>query len=203
MQASIVARLRKRSVASAAIDQAMAQLDDKPYAIATAAYAEVSQQLHLEALAALAVLMEAGAAEAVILLEHLGGRPAVQAVIGAEVPEDTAGLDDSIGDELRRRIASALGRAYADPSSVPEGAGRKLTIEAVAALRKVARAGFRREDRGDAAILAAFRSGAPSVIELARELDRLGKVLPQRLPQSDFDADQACFLATYRKIYPN
>jgi hypothetical protein len=42
MQASIVARLRKRSVASVAIDQAMAQLDDKPYAIATAAYAEVA-----------------------------------------------------------------------------------------------------------------------------------------------------------------
>jgi len=62
-QASVVARLRKRSAADAAIAQAIAPIDDGAYAAAAAAYAELLEQLRLESRAALAVLMEAGAPE--------------------------------------------------------------------------------------------------------------------------------------------
>ena len=52
-QASIVGRLRKRAAGSAAIAQAMAQIGDKAYADAVAAYTAVGEQLRTEMLAAL------------------------------------------------------------------------------------------------------------------------------------------------------
>ena len=68
---------------SEAIAQAMAQVDDAAYTTSAAAFADLRQQLRLESLAALAVLMEAGAAEAVILLDCLGGQEAVRSVVGS------------------------------------------------------------------------------------------------------------------------
>ena len=128
-QASIVGRLRKRAPGSAAIAQAMAQIGDKAYADAVAAYTAVGEQLRTEMLAALAVLTEAGAPEAVILVDHLGGRPAVLSIIGTEVA-DARSPDDDVEDALRCTIANALRTAFADPASVAGDTGRKLVVEA-------------------------------------------------------------------------
>jgi hypothetical protein len=201
-QASIVARLRKRVTASEAIAQAMAQVDDAAYTTSAAAFADLRQQLRLESLAALAVLMEAGAAEAVILLDCLGGQEAVRSVVGSVAGgEASTGGDEMIADELREEIVPALKAAIADPGSVPEGAGRKLLQEAVAATRKVSRAGFRREDRADVEMLAALRSGAAAVFEVVRELDRLTATLSQKAPAGNVAGDTARFDAAFRRIY--
>ena len=55
VQASIIARLRKRVSAKEAIAQATVAVDDDAYAASAAAYAELRERLHLELLAALAV----------------------------------------------------------------------------------------------------------------------------------------------------
>jgi len=201
-QASIVARLRKRVTASEAIAQAMAQVDDAAYTTSAAAFADLRQQLRLESLAALAVLMEAGAAEAVILLDCLGGQEAVKSVVGAAAGNAAlTGEEETIADELREEIVRALSAAIADPGSVPEGPGRKVLLEAVAATRKVSRAGFRREDRADAEMLAALRSGAGAVFEVVRELDRLTATLSQKAPAGDVAGDSARFHAAFQRIY--
>jgi len=211
-QASIVARLRKRVTGSEAIAQAMAQVDNAAYPAAAAIYSELRQQLRLESLAALAVLMEAGAVpEAVILLDGLGGRETLAAVIGATAANKSPveGLEageleereEALGDELGRAIAPTLQAAISDPSAMPDGPGRKLLLEALAAARKVSRAGFRREDRVDADMVAALRSGAAVVFEVIRELDRLVAVLSHKAQAADLAGDRARFLATFRTIY--
>src|SRR6266478_3870380 len=202
-QASIVARLRKRVQGNDAITQAMAPVNDAAYTSSLAVYSELRNQLHLECLATLAVLMEAGAAEAVILLEHLGGRQAVRSMIGATGTDEAPPPDEDEGsaDTLRKLIAPRLKAAFADPGSVPEGAGRKVLLEAIAASRKVSRIGFRREDRADTEMLGAFQSGAGAIIDVIRELDRLTAVLSQKAPVGDIAGDQARFVATFRRIY--
>jgi len=202
VQASIVGRLRKRVEASEAIGQAMAQLDDAAYANSAAGYAALRQQLQLESLAALSVLMEAGAAEAVILLDGLGGPQAVNAIIGREgADREQASTDETVADELSREIEPVLKAAIADPRTVSDVPGRKLLLDAVAATRKVSRAGFRREDRADSDIVVALRRSAATVFEIMRELDRLTAVLSQKAPAGDLTADSARFLATFRRIY--
>jgi hypothetical protein len=199
-QASIVARLRKRAAADSAVAQAMESIDAASYTAATAAYAELSVQLRLECLAALAALMEGGAAEAVILMEHLAGQAAVRSVIGAAAG-DTAPTSPDDAEALAKLVGPALRTAIAEPGAVPEGVGRKLLLEAVAATRKVNRAGFRREDRADAGMLIALRSGAAAVADLARELDRLTAALSRNAPVGDVAGDRARFLAAFRRIY--
>src|SRR5262249_29898694 len=152
--------------------QAMEPLDNAAYAAAATAYAELRDQLHVESLAALALLMDVGAAEAVILLDRLGGRAAVDAVIGAAGRQARVTDDDDAGGSLRTGIAPLLKAAIADPASLPDDAGRKLLLEALAARRKVSRAGFRREDSTDPEMIAALRSGAAAVFDTIRELDR-------------------------------
>jgi hypothetical protein len=198
-QASIVARLRKRGAPDGAIAQAMEPIDDVAYANAAAAYAELSDQLRLETLAALGSLMEAGAAEAVILLDHLAGPDAVKAVLGGMLAHALAGATSDT-EAVRKRIGPALRSAMADPASVPEGAGRDLLLEAVAAARKVNRAGFRREDRGDDAMRTALQAGAAAVVEVARELVRLTATFSAALP-GDIAADRSRFLLVFRHIY--
>ena len=146
--------------------------------------------------------MEAGAAEAVILLDHLGGRQSVASVIGA-VAGSAASSDEeeAIADTLREKIAPALRAALADPNSVAQGAGRELLLEARGATRKVGRIGFRREDQADADMLAALRSGAAAVVEVARELDRLTATLSHKAALGDVAGDRERFLATFRRIY--
>ena len=165
VQASIVGRLRKRADAETAIAQAMETLDAAAYAAAASAYADLRAQLHVESLAALALLMEAGAAEAVILLRGLGGDAAVAEIVGParrqpvlvndddemKTPGGKRTTTEDAADNLRQAIAPRLMAAIADPTTVADGAGRTLLIEAVAARRKVSRAGFRREDRADPA----------------------------------------------------
>jgi hypothetical protein len=218
MQASIVGRLRKRADAGTAIAQAMETLDAAAYPAAARAYADMRIQLHVESLAALALLMEAGAAEAVILLRGLGGDAAVAEIIGparrrpvlVRDDDDDDDDDDAVEEDndteeaahsLRQIIAPRLTAAIADPTTIAEGAARTLLIEAVAARRKVSRAGFRREDRADPEMAAALRSGAMAVFDVIQELDRLVGTLAARAGAADLAGDTASFVAAFRNIY--
>ncbi len=210
VQASIVGRLRKRAEAELAIAQAMETIDATAYAAVASAYAELRAQLHVESLAALAVLMEAGAGEAVILLRWLGGDTAVSAVLGPGrrrpklVEDDDDGGDEDAeehADDLRAEIAPRLSAAIADATAVAEGAGRTLLLAALAARRKVSRAGFRREDRADPAMAAALRTGAAAVSDVIRELDRLTVPLSAKASGADLASDTARFGETFRRIY--
>jgi hypothetical protein len=201
-QASIVARLRKRVQGSDAIAQAMTPINDAAYTSSFAVYSELRKQLHLECQATLAVLTEAGAAEALILFEYLGGKRAVRSVIGVtEGHEAPTGDDEDPAGALRKLIAPRLKAAFADPASVPEGAGRNVLLEAVAATRKVSRVGFRREDWADTEMIAALQSGAGAVVEVVCELDRLIGALSQKAALGDVAGDHARFLAAFQRIY--
>lgn len=214
VQASIVGRLRKRAEAQTVTMQAMETLDAAAYTTAARAYVELRSQLRVESLAALALLMEAGAAEAVILLHWLGGDAAVRDVLGPatrrtmprqddeedeEDDEDQNAEDDA--DDLREEIAPRLMAAIADTNAVAQGTGRTLLLEAVAARRKVSRAGFRREDRAEPGMIEALRSGGTAVFEVIRELDRLVDTLSAKAPGADFAGDTARFAAAFRRIY--
>src|ERR1700722_738547 len=213
VQASIVGRLRKRADAEAAIAQASETLNAAAYAAAASVYADLRAQLHVESLAALALLMEAGAAEAVILLRGLGGDAAVAEIVGLarrqpvlvnDDDEDAGQEENETGDtadNLRQMIAPRLMAAIADPTTVAEGAGRTLLVEAVTARRKVSRAGFRREDRADPGMATALRSGAAAVFDVIDELDRLVGTLLAKADGADFAGDTARFMATFRTIY--
>jgi hypothetical protein len=212
VQASIVGRLRKRTDAETAIAQAVETLDEPAYAATASTYADLRAQLHLECLAALALLMEAGAAEAVILLRELGGAAAVAEIVGpaGRRPAIASDDDDAVEEEadaasaagnLIQAIAAQLKAAIADPTIVAEGAGRALLIEAVTARRKVSRAGFRREDRADPEMATGLRSGATAVFGVIKELDRLLSTLSAKAGGADLAGDTARFLATFRAIY--
>lgn len=212
VQASIVGRLRKRVDAGTAIAQAVEALDAASYAAAATIYADVRAQLHVESLAALALLMEAGAMEAVILLRGLGGDGAAAGIVGpvrrrpvaASDDDDDSPEEESVTEEaaanLRQVIAPRLMAAVADPATVAEDVGRTLLVEAVTARRKVSRAGFRREDRADPRMATALRSGATAVVDVISELDRLVGTLSVKAG-ADFAVDAARFTATFKTIY--
>jgi hypothetical protein len=187
-------------------------LDAAAYAGSAGAYAELRAQLLLESLAALALLMEAGAAEAAILLRGLGGDAAVAAIVGPArrrpVPvsdDDDDDLEDDDRDDdagdLRQAIAPRLMAAIADPNTVADENWRRLLVEAIAARRKVSRAGFRREDRADPAMVAALRFGAIAVFDVIREIDRLTGTLSAKASGADLAGDTARFTAGFRHIY--
>jgi hypothetical protein len=210
VQASIVGRLRKRSDAETAIVQAMETLDSAAYAAAASAYVELRAQLHVESLAALALLMEAGAAEAMILLRGLGGDDAAAEIIGTARQQPALVDDEAVDEEdegeetvdnLVRAIAPRLTAAIADPTTIAEGAGRALLAQAATARRKVSRAGFRREDRADPEMATALRAGATAVFDVIHELDRLSVALSIKAAGSDLAGDRARFVATFRRIY--
>jgi hypothetical protein len=213
VQASIVGRLRKRADAETAITQAVETLDAATYAAAAKVYADLRAQLHVEGLAALALLMEAGVAEALILLRGLGGEAAVTRIVGptrrppvlvSDDDDDCAREEndpEEAADNLRQVIAPRLMAAVADPTTIPEGAERALLIEAVAARRKVSRAGFRREDRADPEMAMALRSGATALFDVINELDRLVGTLSAKAGKADLANDTARFVATFRTIY--
>jgi hypothetical protein len=214
VQASIVGRLRKRADAGMAIAQAMETLNAAAYAAAAGVYADLRAQLHVESLAALALLMEAGAAEAVILIRGLGGDAAVAEIVGParrrpvlvsdEDDVDSAEQENDAAEaaaDLRQIIAPRLMAAAADPTTLPEGPGRTLLVEAVTARRKVSRAGFRREDRADPQMAVALRTGAMVVFDVIDELDRLVGVLSAKAAGTDVASDTARFVATFRNIY--
>jgi hypothetical protein len=206
VQASIVGRLRKRASASEAIAQAMAQINGAAFTTCTGRYAALREQLQLDSLAAMSVLMQAGAAEAVILMNHLAGQDAVRSVIGfkagSEWSVDAENIgEDSIGDQFVKAIGGPLKAAAADPSSIGNGAARKLLLDALAATRKVARVGFRRDDRADSTMIAALRSGAAGVIGVIVELDRLVAVLSEKAAFADIASDNRRFHAAFQRIY--
>jgi hypothetical protein len=200
-QASIVARLRKRASAGEAIAQVMAQLDDAAYTNGATAYVDVRNQLNLECLAALAALMDAGAAEAIILLAHLAGAEAATALAGPSARElMVTGDGEPITDQLRRIIRQSLSTALSEPSAVSDDA-RDVLAQAAAAARKVSRGGFRREDRADPEMLAGLQAGAAPVVELIRELDRLTETLAKKALIADFPGDRLRFLTAFQHIY--
>jgi hypothetical protein len=194
-QASIVARLRKRARADDAITQAMSGIDDQAYAIAANAYHEIREQVHLECQAALAILMEAGAAEAVVLLDFLAGPETVKAIVGSFSLEE----DEIAEENLRAKISLALRRAFSDPNSVAHDSARQLLQASRSIGRKVNRSGFRREDRTDADALAALQAGAPAAVELIHELDRLGSALLRQRP--GINTDRMRFLQAFQRAY--
>ena len=154
VQASIVARLRKRVDAGEAIAQAMAQLDDAAYTNCTMAYVDVRNQLNLECLAALATLMDTGATEALILLAHLAGAEVATAIAGPYARElMSPGDGEPITDQLRRIIRQSLSTAMSEPTTVSSEAAGSVLVQAAVAARKVSRGGFRREDRAEPEIL--------------------------------------------------
>ena len=210
VQALIVGRLRKRAEAKTVVAQAMETLEAAAYASAARAYAELRAQLHVESLAALALLMEAGAAEAVILLHGLGGDDAVRAVLGPtprpgarrdEDEDDQGEHSEEEADGLLGDIAPCLRAAIADANTVAEGIGCALLLEAQAARRKVSRVGFRREDRTDAKMAEALRSGGAAIFELIRELDRLVDTLAAKAPDADLRGDTVRFATAFQRIY--
>ena len=213
VQASIVGRLRKRADAATAIAQAVENLEAAAYTATASTYADLRAQLHLECLATLALLMEAGAAEAVILLRALGGDAVVAEIVGParrrpvlagddddDAEEEENDTDDAAGN-LLKAIAPQFKAAIADPTIVSEGAGRALLIEAIAARRKVSRAGFRREDRADPDMAMGLRSGATAVFGVIKELDRLVSALSIKAGGADPAADTDRFMAAFRTIY--
>ena len=115
--------------------------------------------------------------------------------------EDEENDTEDAADNLRQAIAPRLTAAIADPNTVAEGAGRTLLLEAMAARRKVSRAGFRREDRADPAMATALRSGAAAVFDVIHELDRLAGTLSAKAGRADLAGDTARFVAAFRRIY--
>jgi hypothetical protein len=198
-QASIVARLRKRAPAEQAISLAVEAVDDQAYRACAASYDEVRAQLHLECLAALVMLMEAGTAEAVILLDHFGERAAVAAILGS-LAGSGGSETDGIGAAGRAQIASALRRAIANPDQLPGEVG-SLLRQAQAAARRVSRSGFRREDRAEAKMLEGLACGAPAAVAIMGELDRLAATLSAEGFSPDLPGDRTRFVTALRRIY--
>jgi len=200
-QASLVARLRKHAPAAAAIAEAMQPIDENAYTACAAGYAAVAAQLRIECLAALAVLMEEGALEAVFLLRQFGGAEAVADIVGSLDAASFAPEHDDVSPQLREAIASALKTAIAAPNGVPPGSTRQILLAARAATADVNRMGFRREDRADAGMLAALQSGAAAVLDLIGELDRLDAVLAPKAAAASVPEDRDIFLSAFEHIY--
>jgi hypothetical protein len=98
-------------------------------------------------------------------------------------------------------VAALQGAAAVGGKGAPAGPLQALLAEAQAALRKVGRIGFRRADRGDAAMVAALGAGAAAAVEVLRELDRLLPVLAQAGPADALLADRRAFEAAFQRIY--
>jgi hypothetical protein len=214
-QSAIVDRLRKRVAGPLAVDQVLAPIGEATYDDCAAAYGAVSEQLKLQALAALAILIEAGAAEALVLMHHFAGQDAVDAVLAASqdnvvslqraglgsiAGEDESALDAIIQGDLVARLSAALDAAGARHLALPE-ATRDLLARARAAGRKVNRLGFRREDRSDPRMLTSLRSDVAAVTDLLAELDRLMAALAKADRRSDARTDCVRFAEAFRQIY--
>ena len=200
-QASVVARLRKHAPAKAAIAQAIEPIDDNAYAACAAGYLTVAEQLRLECLAALAVLMEDGALEAILLLRHFGGAEAIADAIGPLEAASVAFERNEVFPHVRDAVASALKSAISAPGDVPLGSTRQILQSARAAAGDVNRMGFRREDRTDVGMLTGLRSGAAAVLGLIRELDRLAAVLTPKAAKASVPDDRQHFLWAFEHIY--
>jgi hypothetical protein len=213
-QAGIVARLRRRAPPAAAVAEAMAPVADRAYEGCAESYAAVRDQLRLEALAALAALLEQGAPEALVLVDHLAGHEAVRRLLdlaGVDAPSPRLDPDMEIDGEppqrpdldagQRQSIASILRSVVRSNEHVCDGAVSDLVAEARAATARVNRMGFRRQDRANPAVLAALRASAHAVVELLGELDRLLTALPSAAGPKAMSADRPRFDAAFRSMY--
>jgi hypothetical protein len=206
-QASIVARLRKRVPVGAAVEQSMTGLGPNAYDDAVEAYREVRQQLHLECLACLAALMEAGCTEAAVLINHLAGRSILESLVGTSSPQvDDPDSEDDLDEKqperaLTLRVRSAMKAAFADPGAIKSDQARLLINEIRTASRKVNRSGFRKEDRQDEACIQGLRHGALAAIDALSELDRLLQVLSGVSKELDLASDLARFHEGFRALY--
>ncbi len=220
-QAVIVAWLRKRSRPDDAIATALAAIGDDAYALAKAAYLEIRHQVRLECLAALQALMEAGAAEALVVLEHLAGHAALREFIAESgSPSDTlstrpalpradvaaeqgaahAAEEPEPGQPDPARIATLLAALLAQSISAP-GPLRETLAAARAAARKVNREGFRPADREAPDGMKALGAGLVSVIALDAELARLDAALERADLVAEARADRGDFLSAFRALY--
>lgn len=209
-QAGIVARMRKRIPAAVAIAEAMAPATDDAYEACASAYARVREQLRMEALAALVVLFEHGAVEALVLVGHLAGRDAVREVLQlARVEPSDAdaanGVDAlqqcDLSTERRQAIASALRSIARERGSADGGSLSALLAQAHAARPQVNRIGFRPEDRADPSLLAALQGSVHAVADALAELDRLLSAFPQAAHADAVSADRPRFGAAFRDAY--
>jgi hypothetical protein len=211
VQSNLVAALRRRLPPAAAIGQALSQAGDAAYEACAASYGEVGEQLRLECLAALIPLLQAGAPEALHLVSYLGGRETLSELVGddpaayalrSETDDDEdGGRGKAAGRGIGAYLAALERAAAAGAGDAPAGPVQTLLAQSHAALRKVGRVGFRREDRGDAATVAALAAGASPVVDLLRELDRLLTLLGEAGPRDALIADRQRFEAAFRRIY--
>jgi hypothetical protein len=212
-QANIVARVRRSVPPAPAVAEAMALVTDEAYGSCSASYGAVRDQLRLEALAALAALMEQGALEALALVGYLAGRDAVDSLlvragVDASAPLDSDAVtgadpppEPDLDDGQRRSIASVLRSAVRGNDRATNGAVSDLVAEVLAAVPRVNRVGFRREDRTNPATLAAFRASVRAVVDVLTELDRLIAVLPRAAGPKATSDDRPRFEAAFRDIY--
>jgi hypothetical protein len=213
-QAGIVARLRQRAPPAAAVAEAMAPVTSQAYAGCAESYAVVRDQVRLEALAALAALLERGVPETLVLVDHLAGHDAVRRLLdlaGVDAPSPRLDPDAEMdGDPLQRpdlddgqrqSIASVLMSVVRSRERVCEGAVSDLVAKAHAATARVNRTGFRRQDRANPAVLAALRASAHAVVEVLGELDRLLTALPSAAEPEAMSADRPRFDAAFRSMY--
>lgn len=211
VQSNLVAALRRRLAPAAAIGQALAQAGDAAYGACAASYGEVGEQLRLECLAALMPLLQAGAPEALHLVSYLGGRDALAELVGdgpgapaspAEADDhEDGGRETATGRGIGAWVVALERAAAAGPGAAPAGPVQTLLAQSHAALRKVGRVGFRREDRRDAATVAALAAGAAAVVDILRELDRLLPALSEAGPPDAMTGDRHRFEAAFRRIY--
>jgi hypothetical protein len=212
-QANIVARLRRSVPPAAAVADAMAPLTDEAYDGCAASYGAVRDQLRLEVLVALAALMEQGALEALALIGYLAGRDAVDSLlvragVGVSAPLHSGAVtaadpppQPDLDDDRRGSIAQVLRSALRTRDGAADGAVSDLVAEVLAAVPRVNRVGFRREDRTNPATLAALRASVRAVVDVLTELDRLIAVLPRAAGPKATSDDRPRFEAAFRDIY--
>jgi len=210
VQSTIVQRIRKQVPPPIAIQEAMALTQDTAYEACAATYASIRDQLRLESLAAMAVLLEASVPEALLLLGHLGGPGAVSKLLGpdfkalqkTEFGDDEDMEQQTAGENGIQSYLATILRAGTDAAKdAPESETSILIAKANTAARRVNRIGFRRQDRGDPAVVAGLAAGAASVIGILTELDRLLAALPGSTLCAAMIADRPRFEATLRRIY--
>jgi hypothetical protein len=192
----------------------MAPITAQAYEGCAESYAAVRDQLRLEALAALAALLEQGVPEALVLVDHLAGHDVVRRLLdlaGIDAPsrrldpdvetDGDASEQSDLDDGRRQSIASILRSVMRSKERVCDGAVLDLVAKAHAATARVNRMGFRRQDRANPAVLAALRASAHAVVEILGELDRLVAALPSATAPEAMSADRPRFDAAFRDMY--
>ena len=126
---------------------------------------------------------------------------AVADVLGALEAASVAFERHEVSPQVRDALASALRTAMAAPKEISSVSTRQILLAARAAAGNVNRMGFRRQDRADASMLAGLQAGVAAILDLMRELDRLGEVLAPKAATASVPDDRSHFLSTFEHIY--